>query len=92
MTQSQFLKTIGGVQHNQYSKFMSMGPVKLSGAANKTFRLSYHFFEKIRIRIDNKQNKFFLIILFFAKLIKNFLSKDRIKLSKFFSFFKKNFI
>jgi len=62
------------------------------GGISATLDKEYHFFEKIRIRIDNKQNKFFLIILFFAKLIKNFLSKDRIKLKKFYLFFLQNFI
>tara|TARA_Y100000816_G_scaffold290243_1_gene278461 strand:+ start:595 stop:1482 length:888 start_codon:yes stop_codon:yes gene_type:complete len=62
------------------------------GGISATLNKEEHFFEKIQIRVDNKQNKFLLIIIFLAKFLKNFFSNNRIKLSKFLSFFKKNFI
>ena len=62
------------------------------GGISATLNKEEHFFEKIQIRIDNNQNKFFLIILFFIKFIKNQLSSDRIKISKFKNFFLKNFV
>ena len=57
MTKSRFLKEIGKVAHNSYSSFMSMGPLKLSGASNRTYPLSYHFFEKLRIAEGEKKSK-----------------------------------
>ncbi len=66
------------------------------GGISATLDKEYHFFEKIRIRIDNKQNKIFLSLLYFLKIIKNFLGNDRvkvkIKLKKFYEFFFQNFL
>ena len=66
------------------------------GGISATLDKEYHFFEKIRIRIDNKQNKIFLSLLYFLKIIKNFLGNDRvkvkIKLKKFYDFFCQNFL
>ena len=62
------------------------------GGISATLDKEEHFFEKIQIRIDNKQNKYFLILIFFLKFIRNFISKDRIKFKKFYLFFLKNFI
>ena len=31
-----------------------------------------HFFETIKIRLDNRQNKFLVLIIFLAKYLKNF--------------------
>lgn len=62
------------------------------GGISATLNKEDHFFEKIQIRIDNKQNKFFLIILFTVKFILNQLSKEKIKINKFKQFFLENFI
>jgi glycosyltransferase involved in cell wall biosynthesis len=62
------------------------------GGISATLDKEEHFFEKIQIRIDNNQNKYFLILIFFLKFIRNFISKDRIKFKKFYLFFLKNFI
>lgn len=62
------------------------------GGISATLNKEEHFFEKIQIRIDNKQNKFFLMILFIIKFILNQLSKEKIKISKFKKFFLENFI
>ncbi len=62
------------------------------GGISATLNKEEHFFEKIQIRVDNSQNKIFLIIIFFLKLIRNLFSKNRIKLKKFYLFFLKNFL
>ena len=62
------------------------------GGISATLDKEEHFFEKIQIRIDNKQNKYFLLIIFFLKFVRNFISKNRIKFKKFYLFFLKNFI
>jgi glycosyltransferase involved in cell wall biosynthesis len=61
------------------------------GGISHTLNKEDHFFEKIQIRIDNKQNKLFLISIFIIKFLRNQLSKDRIKFYKFKNFFIKNF-
>lgn len=60
------------------------------GGISHTLNKEHHFFEKIQIRIDNKQNKFFLMTLFFIKIIKNFNKK--IPISSSINFFTKNFL
>ena len=62
------------------------------GGISATLNKEDHFFEKIQIRIDNKQNKFYLMTLFFIKILRNMLSKNKIPFNKFYYFFKKNFI
>ena len=66
------------------------------GGISATLDKEYHFFEKIRIRIDNKQNKIFLIVLYFLKILRNFMSSDKkkikIKFRKFSKFFFENLL
>ena len=66
------------------------------GGISATLDKEYHFFEKIRIRIDNKQNRIFLIVLYILKIIKNFMSNNRkkvkIEFKKLSEFFFKNFL
>ena len=66
------------------------------GGISATLDKEYHFFEKIRIRLDNKQNKIFLILLYFLKIIKNYMTGDKkkikIKFNKFSKFFFENFL
>ena len=62
------------------------------GGISHTLNKEEHFFEKIQIRIDNKQNKFFIFCMFVIKYFLNLKSKDRIKINKFYLFFKKNFM
>lgn len=62
------------------------------GGISHTLNKETHFFEKIQIRIDNKQNKIFLSIFFIIKFLRNYFSKDKIKLSKFINFYIENFI
>ena len=62
------------------------------GGISHTLNKEDHFFEKIQIRIDNNQNKFFVFFMFIIKYLLNLKSKNRIKFSKFYIFFKKNFI
>ena len=66
------------------------------GGISATLDKEYHFFEKIRIRIDNKQNKIFLILLYFLKIMKNIMSNDKkkvkIEFKKFSEFFFQNFL
>ena len=62
------------------------------GGISHTLNKEEHFFEKIQIRIDNKQNKFFIFCMFIIKYFLNLKSKDRIKINKFYLFFKKNFM
>jgi cellulose synthase/poly-beta-1,6-N-acetylglucosamine synthase-like glycosyltransferase len=56
------------------------------GGISATLDKEKHFFEKIQIRFDNKQNKLFLFLLILLKYIKNLFSKKRIKLKKFILF------
>lgn len=56
------------------------------GGISATLDKEKHFFEKIQIRFDNKQNKLFLIILILFKWIKNFLYKEKISFKKLISF------
>jgi glycosyltransferase involved in cell wall biosynthesis len=56
------------------------------GGISATLDKEKHFFEKIQIRFDNKQNKLFLFLLILLKYIKNLFSEKRIKLKKFISF------
>eukprot|EP01116_Phalansterium_solitarium_P008822 TRINITY_DN22788_c0_g1_i1.p1 TRINITY_DN22788_c0_g1~~TRINITY_DN22788_c0_g1_i1.p1 ORF type:complete len:264 (-),score=81.55 TRINITY_DN22788_c0_g1_i1:245-1036(-) len=53
MTQSAFLKLLGGINGNSYSSFMRLGPLPQSGASNVLYPAAYHFFEKRRI-LENK--------------------------------------
>mgnify|MGYP001257592781 FL=1 len=62
------------------------------GGISHTLDKQEHFFEKIQIRIDNNQNKFFIFCMFIIKYLINLKSKDKIKFIKFYDFFKKNFI
>ena len=62
------------------------------GGISATLNKEDHFFEKIQIRIDNKQNKYYLFILFFVKILKNLFSDNKISFKKFYFFFRKNFI
>ena len=62
------------------------------GGISATLNKEDHFFEKIQIRIDNNQNKFFLIILFAIKFVRNQFSNQKIKISKFKKFFLENLI
>jgi len=58
MKHSQFFKILGeNLQHNSFNKFMSFGPERLSGASNKTYRLAYHFFEKLRLSEGKTKTK-----------------------------------
>ena len=50
-----------------------------------------HFYEKNQIRIDNKQNKVFLLMLIFIKLIYNFKNLKSFKFKEFRIFIKQNF-
>ena len=50
-----------------------------------------HFYEKNQIRIDNKQNKFFLIVLIFLKIIYNYKKFKSFKFKEFQIFIKQNF-
>ena len=61
------------------------------GGLSHTLDKEIHFFEKILIRIDNKQNKLFLFFLIMIKFFINQKSKDRIKVKKFINFISKNF-
>ena len=45
-----------------------------------------HFYEKFIIRKDNKQNRFFLILLIFAKLIRDNRFILKINYKKFYNF------
>ncbi len=42
------------------------------GGFSSQIKFIDHFFEEIKIRLDNKQNKFLILIIFFYKFIKNF--------------------
>lgn len=62
------------------------------GGISHTLNKEDHFFEKIQIRIDNNQNKIFVFFMLVIKYLLNLKSENRIKFSKFYLFFKKNFI
>jgi len=61
------------------------------GGLSHTLNKEIHFFEKIKIRIDNKQNKIFLFLFSILKFLISQKGKDRIKFGKFMSFLSKNF-
>ncbi len=50
-----------------------------------------HFYEKNKIRIDNKQNKIFLFVLIILKVIYNFKKLRSFKFKEFQIFIKQNF-
>ncbi|KAJ6604451.1 hypothetical protein DFH09DRAFT_1242436 [Mycena vulgaris] len=50
-----WLKEIGGINHNSYSRFMAEKN-KNHGAANSTYLAAYIFFEKIRIAEGKKKS------------------------------------
>ena len=50
-----------------------------------------HFYEKNQIRIDNKQNKFFLLIMIIFKIFFHYKKLNEFKVSSFYKFLKKNF-
>ena len=62
------------------------------GGISHTLNKEDHFFEKIQIRIDNKQNKLFILMMFVVKYLINLKSNNRIKINKFLNFFKLNFL
>ena len=62
------------------------------GGISATLNKEKHFFEKIQIRFDNKQNKFFLLLLIIAKFVKNLFSNNKIKLKKFIEFIYINYL
>lgn len=57
VSQSKFGKEIGNVQLNSMNSFLKMGPLKLSGASNKTYFYGYHWFEKLRRANGEKKSK-----------------------------------
>lgn len=62
------------------------------GGISATLDKEKHFFEKIQIRFDNKQNKLFLLLLIIAKFVKNLFSNNKIKLKKFIEFIYLNYL
>ena len=62
------------------------------GGISATLDKEKHFFEKIQIRFDNKQNKLFLLLLIIAKFVKNFFNNNKIKLKKFIEFIYLNYL
>ena len=48
------------------------------GGISHTLNKEDHFFEKIQIRIDNKQNKLFILMMFVVKYLINLKSNNRI--------------
>ena len=62
------------------------------GGISHTLNKEDHFFEKIQIRIDNKQNKLFILMMFVVKYLINLKSNNRIKINKFLNFLKLNFL
>jgi len=62
------------------------------GGISATLDKEKHFFEKIQIRFDNKQNKLFLLLLIIAKYVKNLFSNNKIKLKKFIEFIYLNYL
>ena len=82
-----------------HNKFIGMATKKNEifgifrpGGISHTLNKEDHFFEKIQIRIDNNQNKLFILLMFIVKYLLNLKSKNRIKFNKFYFFFKKNFL
>ena len=53
------------------------------GGLSHTLNKETHFFEKIKIRIDNKQNKIFLFLFSILKFLISQIGRDRIKFRKF---------
>ena len=62
------------------------------GGISATLNKEDHFFEKIQIRLDNKQNKLYLTFLYIFKIFKNLLKKEKISYIKYLKFYLKNFI
>ena len=62
------------------------------GGISATLDKEKHFFEKIQIRFDNKQNKLFLLLLIIAKFVKNLFNNNKIKLKKFVEFIYINYL
>ena len=62
------------------------------GGISATLDKEKHFFEKIQIRFDNKQNKLFLLLLIVAKFVKNLFNNNKIKLKKFVEFIYINYL
>ena len=61
------------------------------GGISATLNKEDHFFEKIQIRIDNKQNKLFIFFMLIIKCLLNIKSKDRVRITRIFEFIRKNF-
>ena len=58
MTQAEFLRNLGeNTQSNSLKSFMALGPLKMSGASNKVYRLAYHFLEKVRLAENKPKSK-----------------------------------
>jgi len=62
------------------------------GGISATLDKEKHFFEKIQIRFDNKQNKLFLLLLIIAKFVKNLFNNNKIKLKKYIEFIYLNYL
>ena len=62
------------------------------GGISATLDKEKHFFEKIQIRFDNKQNKLFLLLLIIARFVKNLFSNNKIRLKKFIEFIYINYL
>ena len=61
------------------------------GGISATLDKEKHFFEKIQIRFDNDQNKFFLLFLIIIKSFKILFSKEKISIKKLILFIYKNY-
>ncbi len=62
-----------------------------SGGISSYVNFWEHFYEKNQIRIDNKQNKIFLLVLIVLKVIYNYNKIKSFKLKEFLNFIKQNF-
>ncbi len=62
-----------------------------SGGISSNLDFWEHFYEKNQIRIDNKQNKIFLFMLIFLKIIYNYKKLNSFKFKDFQKFIKENF-
>ena len=51
-----------------------------------------HFYEKNQIRIDNKQNKYFIFIMIILKILFNHKKLNKFKFENFYKFLKKNYL
>jgi len=51
-----------------------------------------HFYEKNQIRLDNKQNKYFIFLMIILKIFFNYKKLKKFKLIKFYNFIKKNYL